>query len=241
MSEEKIRINLYLAKAGVCSRREADRLVEAGRVTVNGGPAVSGMKVSAGEDVVCVDGKPALLQEKTVVYAFYKPAGVTCTHADPHAERTIFDLIETPERVSYAGRLDKDSEGLLLLTNDGALSRAMMHGAGGHEKEYLVEVDHPLTQDAVRKMEQGMYLKEIDRTTLPCRITDVQGGCFHIVLTQGLNRQIRRMCLSCGYRVKKLVRLRVMNISIDGLKPGQIRKLTEPEVIALKEILDSRA
>ncbi|MCR5338099.1 MAG: rRNA pseudouridine synthase [Lachnospiraceae bacterium] len=241
MSEEKIRINLYLAKAGICSRREADRLVEAGRVTVNGGQAVSGMKVGVSGDVVCVDGKPVLLQEKTVVYAFYKPAGVMCTHADPHADQTIFDLIETPERVSYAGRLDKESEGLLLLTNDGAMSRSMMHGAGGHEKEYLVQVDHPLTQDAVRKMEQGMYLKDLDRTTLPCRISDVQGGSFHIVLTQGLNRQIRRMCLSCGYQVKKLVRLRVMNVTVEGLGPGKIRKLTETEVETLKGMLDAEA
>ena len=237
MNEEMIRINLYLSKAGICSRREADRLVEAGRVTVNGEPAINGMKVRTDADVVCVDGKRALLQEKTVVYAFYKPAGVMCTHADPHADQTIFDLIETPERVSYAGRLDKDSEGLLLLTNDGALSRSMMHGGGGHEKEYLVQVDHALTQDAVHKMEQGLYLKDLDRTTLPCRVTQVKGSSFHIVLTQGLNRQIRRMCAECGYQVKKLVRLRVMNITADGLKPGEIRKLTDAEVDTLKEIL----
>lgn len=231
---EQIRLNKYLADHGVCSRREADRLIEQCRVTVNGMIAVAGCKVSD-TDEVAVNGKRIGGKPKTVVLAYYKPVGVTCTERDRHAEKIITDMIRYPVRVTYAGRLDKDSEGLLLLTNDGQLIDAMMRGANRHEKEYIVKVDKEITEDFLKAMESGVYLKELEQTTRPCQADMVGKFTFRIILTQGLNRQIRRMCDALGYEVKKLKRVRVMNITLDKIPYGKYRELTDQEMQVLYE------
>ena len=224
-----MRLNKYLADHGICSRREADRLIEQCRVTVNGRIAGMGTKVSE-EDEVALNGKRIGGKPKTVVLAFYKPVGVTCTEKDRHAEKIITDMIHYPIRVTYAGRLDKDSEGLLLLTNDGKLIDAMMRGANRHEKEYVVKVDKEITEEFLESMSAGIYLKELERTTRPCQVKAEGKYTFRIILTQGLNRQIRRMCQVCGYEVKKLKRVRIMNISLDKIPYGKYRELTECEM-----------
>lgn len=234
MEQESIRINKYLAMCGVCSRREADRLIEQGKVTVNGKVATPGDKVSAG-DKVRVGKKEVGTEGKKVVLAFYKPKGVTCTEKDRHAEKMITDMVKYPIRVTYAGRLDKESEGLLLLTNDGDLIQAMMKGSNNHEKEYVVKTDKEITTEFIEKMEQGVYLKELEITTKPCKIRKVGHFTFHIILTQGVNRQIRRMCKTFGYEVENLKRVRVMNITLEGLKSGEFRELFEEELALLYE------
>ena len=225
---EKIRINKYIANAGVCSRRDADKLVEQGKVTINGMIATAGSQVNS-TDTICVNGKVIRGRDERVVLAFYKPVGITCTERDKFAEKTILEYIKYPVRVTYAGRLDKDSEGLILLTNDGELIQALMKGSNYHEKEYVVKVDKEITDRFLEKMSQGVYLKELDRTTRPCQVTQVGKNTFKIILTQGLNRQIRRMCKELGYTVTSLKRIRIEKITIDGLKIGQYRELTERE------------
>lgn len=225
---EKIRINKYIANAGICSRRDADKLVEEGRVTVNGNLATPGMGI-LNTDVVCVNGKVIQAKDDKVVLAFYKPIGITCTERDKFAEKTISEYVKYPVRVTYAGRLDKESEGLILLTNDGDLIQALMKGSNHHEKEYVVKTDKEITPRFLEKMSQGVYLRELDRTTRPCQLTQVGKNTFKIILTQGLNRQIRRMCKELGYTVTSLKRIRVEKITIDGLKIGQYRELTERE------------
>lgn len=180
------RINKYLAHAGVCSRREADRLIEQGKVLVNGQRPDTGQTVSH-RDEITVNGKPVQGQRKNVVLAFYKPVGVTCTEKDAHAEKIINDLVHYPVRVTYAGRLDKDSEGLLLLTNDGDLIQGMMRGANRHEKEYIVRVDKEITPDFLSRMASGIYLKELKIKTRECRLEQMGRYTFKIVLTQGVN------------------------------------------------------
>lgn len=231
---EPVRINKYLAACGVCSRREADKLVEQGRVCINGRTANMGDKVSA-QDKVTVSGKPLAGQEEKAVLAFYKPVGVTCTEKDRHAEKIIADLVKYPVRVTYAGRLDKDSEGLLILTNDGILIDAMMRGSNKHEKEYVVKVDKEVTGQFQEAMEQGIYLKELDITTRKCRIVKEGKFTFRIVLTQGVNRQIRRMCRTLGYEVKTLKRIRVMNILLGNIAPGKYREIQGEEKKRLYE------
>lgn len=228
MDETKIRINKYLAMNGVCSRREADRLLSEGKVTVNGRIAKLGEEV-CGHDCVKVGNRKVEPAAKKVVLAFFKPKGVTCSEKDPHAEKLIMDMISYPIRVTYAGRLDKESEGLLLLSNDGDLIQAMMKGSHGHEKEYQVRVDREITDDFLKKMGAGVYLKELEVTTRPCKIEKTGKYTFQIILTQGLNRQIRRMCRTFGYEVRELKRIRIMNITLKGLKPGTYRELTEEE------------
>lgn len=225
---ETVRINKYIANAGVCSRRDADKLVDAGKVTVNGRLATAGMSVTE-KDTVCVNGKMIKGKENQVVLAFYKPVGITCTERDKFAEKTILEYVKYPVRVTYAGRLDKDSEGLILLTNDGDLIQALMKGSNHHEKEYVVKVDKEITPAFLEKMASGVYLKELDQTTRPCHIEQVGKLTFKIVLTQGLNRQIRRMTKELGYNVTGLKRIRIEKITIDGLKIGQYRELTERE------------
>lgn len=226
---EQIRLNKYLAQCGVCSRREADKLIEQGRVWVNGQIAQTGQQVSASDEIQ-VNGKVLQGRAEKKVLAFYKPIGVTCTERDPHAEKIITDMIHYPFRVTYAGRLDKDSEGLLLLTNDGDLIDAMMRGANRHEKEYIVKVDREITPDFLSKMANGIYLKDLDVTTRECEIEKIGKFTFRIILTQGVNRQIRRMCQNCGFQVKNLKRIRVMNILLDNLKPGEYREVTGEEL-----------
>lgn len=229
------RLNKYLADCGVCSRREADKLIEAGKVTVNGTVAGMGSKVSE-TDKVQVNGKTLQGKSKNVVLAFYKPVGVTCTEKDKHAEKIINDFIKYPVRVTYAGRLDKDSEGLLLLTNDGKLIDAMMRGANRHEKEYVVKVDKEITEDFVKKMSAGMYLEELKSNTRPCQVEKVGKFTFRIILTQGLNRQIRRMCKTLGYEVTSLKRERVMNIKLGKLVPGKYKEVTGEELEKLYQL-----
>lgn len=192
------RLNKYLADCGICSRREADRMIEAGRVMVNKAPASMGMRVSGTEDIT-VDGRLLDKKDRKVVLAYYKPVGVTCTEKDKYAEKTIRDAIDYPIRVTYAGRLDKDSEGLLLLTNDGDLINGLMRASNYHEKEYLVRVNKPVTDTFLQKMAEGVFLKELNVQTRPCQVEKEGKFVFRIVLTQGLNRQIRRMCRALGF------------------------------------------
>lgn len=225
---EGTRLNKYLAECGVCSRREADKLIEAGKVLVNGSVADMGCKVTDADEVRV--GKKVLGKAKKVVLAFYKPIGVTCTEKDKHAEKIINDYIKYPVRVTYAGRLDKDSEGLLLLTNDGDLIDAVMRGAHHHEKEYVVKVNKEVTDDFIKKMENGVYLPELEVATRSCQVEKIGKFTFKIILTQGLNRQIRRMCKELGYQVTQLKRMRIMNIRIDKLQPGKYREVTGEEL-----------
>lgn len=226
---EQMRLNKYLAHCGVCSRRDADKLVAEGKVLVNGQVPEPGRCVNEG-DVVTVSGKQVRQTDRAVVLAFYKPVGVTCTEKDAHAEKIIFDLVKYPVRLTYAGRLDKDAEGLLLLTNDGNLIQAMMRGANCHEKEYLVRVNREVTQDFLMEMSQGIYLKELDVTTRACKAEKVNRFTFRLILTQGYNRQIKRMCTACGYRVRSLKRIRVMHITLGSLKPGEYYELGQEDV-----------
>ena len=226
---EQMRLNKFLAHSGVCSRRDADHLIEQGAVLVNDIVAKPGQRVSE-TDQVTVYGKPVRMSDRTVVLAFYKPLGITCTERDSHAEKKISDIICYPIRVTYAGRLDRDSEGLLLLTNDGDLIQAMMRGANKHEKEYLVRVDREITNDFLEKMSHGIYLKEIDVNTRECTVERTGKFTFRIILTQGVNRQIRRMCEACGYQVRGLKRVRVMHITLGSLKPGEYIELSETDV-----------
>lgn len=229
---DKIRINKYLSANGICSRREADRLIEQGKVTINGITAVMGDRAGAG-DIVLVGKKQVAAENKKVVLAFYKPKGVICTEKDPHADKMVKDWVHYPVRVTYAGRLDKDSEGLLLLSNDGDLIQAMMKGSNNHEKEYIVKTDREITSDFLTKMEKGVYLEELSLTTKPCSAQKLGKYTFRIILTQGVNRQIRRMCSTFGYKVRALKRIRIMNIGLGDLKEGEFRELTEGERMLL--------
>lgn len=222
---EEMRLNKYLAACGICSRREADKLIEQGAVTVNGKKADMGCRVTK-EDTIALRGKKICGMDKKVVLAYYKPIGVVCSERDAHAKKLVVDEMKYPVRVTYAGRLDKDSEGLLLMTNDGTLIDAMMRGANRHEKEYLVKVSKEWTGEAIRAMQNGVYLEELGVTTRPCQIEQLGPKTLRIILTQGLNRQIRRMCKSQGYEVVSLKRTRVMNIELGNLKPGDYREVT---------------
>lgn len=225
---ETIRLNKYLASCGVCSRRDADKLIEAGEVSVNGKKAQAGMKVTP-EDRVEVRGKRLEKPDEKVVLAYYKPVGVVCSERDAHAGRLVTKEIGYHRRVTYAGRLDKDSEGLLLLTDDGGLIDAMMRGKNGHEKEYIVKTDRAWEDSAIDRMRGGVYLEELGQTTRPCEIEKIGDKTLRMVLTQGLNRQIRRMCEAQGCRVTSLKRTRVINIKLEKLKPGEYRELTGKE------------
>lgn len=227
-----VRINKYLAECGVCSRREADKYIEQGKVKVNQKTAVSGMQISE-QDVVEFAGKVIQPKNRKIVLAYYKPIGVTCTEKDVHADKTIIQALNYPVRLTYAGRLDKDSEGLIIMTNDGDLIQSMMKGANGHEKEYTVKVNKEITAEFLEKMAQGVHLKELEQTTRPCRLKKLGKYTFQIILTQGLNRQIRRMCQEFGFQVTSLRRDRVVNIELNGLRSGQYRELQGEELAQL--------
>ena len=238
---DSIRLNKYIAMCGTCSRRDADKLIEQGRVEINGSKATVGATVF-NSDVVMVDGVEISVAKEKVVLAFNKPKGVTCSERDEHAEITINELIDYPQRVTYAGRLDKDSEGLILLSNDGDLINSMMRGANGHEKEYVVKVNGRLTGDICDKMKEGVYISELDRTTKPCRIYNIINNSdntttFNIVLTEVLNRQIRRMCELFNLKVIRLTRIRVLNIRLGKLAPGSSRRITGDELKELYSIV----
>ena len=220
-----VRINKYIASCGAASRRDADKLIEAGKVTINGREANTGDRVFKG-DSVKIGSKLLKPMEETIVLAYYKPVGVTCTERDAHADYIVKDQVRFKERVTYAGRLDKDSEGLLLMTNDGDLIQKMMKGENGHEKEYLVKINGPVYKELLDKLSEGIYLKELKKKTKPCKVKKVSYDTFSIVLTQGLNRQIRRMCETIGVKVVNLKRIRVVNVTLGTLQPNQYRLLS---------------
>lgn len=234
---ESTRLNKYIAECGVCSRREADKLIEAGQVTVNGKVAGMGVKVSAGDTVIC-QGKVLAGKNDKVVLAYYKPLGITCTEKDRFAEKTLKDAFDYPVRVTYAGRLDKETEGLLLMTNDGELINKLMRGTNSHEKEYYVKVTTELKSDFKEKMEEGVFLSELNRKTKPCKVDIIGPYTFKIIITQGLNRQIRRMCSELGYKVNALQRTRVANIELGKLRPGTFRRLSSEELEDLYSIVN---
>lgn len=224
-----MRLNKYISETGVCSRREADGWIEAGRVTVNGQVATLGTKVADG-DVVCVDGRPIGAAKRHVYIALNKPVGVTCT-TERDVPGNIVDFVRHRERIFPIGRLDKDSEGLILLTNHGDIVNEILRSENEHEKEYVVTVDRPVTPIFLNGMSGGVRI--LGTVTKPCRIRRVGPATFHIVLTQGLNRQIRRMCSFFGYKVVRLQRIRIMNIGLGNLRTGQWRDLTADEVRGL--------
>lgn len=232
---EKTRINKYLSEVGYCSRRAADKLLEEGRIKINGVIPELGTKVSD-EDVVEVDGKPIRETEDSPVYiAFNKPVGIVCTTDTKREIDNIIEYINHPKRIFPIGRLDKPSEGLILLTNDGDIVNKILRGKNNHEKEYLVRVDKPLNSKFLEKMRNGVPI--LDTVTKKCEVERIDDMTFRIVLTQGLNRQIRRMCEFLGYEVKKLKRIRIMNIKLDT-PLGKWRDLTSEELSQLNEMLD---
>lgn len=229
-------MNKYLAECGVCSRREADKLISQGRVTIDGKVADVGATVPDGA-LVAVSGKPVRRKKKKTVIAYYKPVGVTCTEKDPHAEKIITDVIKYPGRVTYAGRLDKDSEGLMLMTNDGDLIHAMMHGSNRHEKEYIVRVNKEVEEKHLWMMREGVYLEELKQRTRPCKIERKGKYTYRFILTQGLNRQIRRMFKLFGYRVIFIRRVRMLNITLDDMCAGDMRPIEGADLAELYRLV----
>lgn len=233
------RINKYLSAIGVCSRREADRLVEAGRILVNGELASLGTKVSD-EDEIKIDGKlVASKNTEDVLIAFNKPVGLLCTTARDQGDN-IVDFINYKTRIYPVGRLDKESCGLILLTNNGEMMDKLLRSSNHHEKEYIVSVDGKVDDAFLKKMRSGIYLEELDRTTNKCKVEKVDEHTFTIILTQGLNRQIRRMCKACNRKVTSLKRLRILNINLGDLKTGEYREITGKEKETLYKILDDQ-
>lgn len=232
-----MRINKYLSAQGVCSRREADRLLEAGRITVDGVTAMCGQQVDD-NSVICIDGS-RISDEKPqdVLMAFNKPRGIVCTTTDNQGKNNIVDYIGYDKRIYPVGRLDKDSDGLILLTNNGEITDKILRSVNGHEKEYVVKVNKKITDTFLKSMADGVYLKELDVTTKPCSISRINNYTFRIILTQGLNRQIRRMCQESGYKVESLTRIRIMNIELGGLKIGEYRIIEGKEKTMLYESL----
>lgn len=240
---EEIRLNKYLSEAGVCSRREADRLIEAGKVLIDGEPARMGQRVQPGQKVQVGDTILGGEKEEQILLAVYKPPGVICT-TDRREKSNIVDYVGYPSRIYPIGRLDKDSEGLILMTNDGSLVNRMMRSTNHHEKEYLVRVNKPVTDAFLQKMASGVRVRKVekgevllDAVTRPCEVEKLGKCSFRIVLTQGLNRQIRRMCETLGYHVEHLKRIRVLNIELKGMKPGTWRKINDREMAELQELL----
>ncbi|WP_411503330.1 23S rRNA pseudouridine(2604) synthase RluF [Brevibacillus centrosporus] len=228
-----MRINKYISETGFCSRRESDKLIEAGRVTINGRMAELGSTVSPGDDVR-IDGNPLGAKKKSVYIALNKPVGITCT-TELHVKGNIIDFVNHPERIFPIGRLDKDSQGLILLTNDGDIVNKILRAENNHEKEYIVTVDKPITPLFIQGMSGGVRI--LGTVTKPCKVTKISDRVFKIVLTQGLNRQIRRMCQAFGYQVRQLKRVRIMNIELGELRVGQWRDLTERELTELNKSL----
>lgn len=227
--EETVRLNKFLSEKGICSRREADRLVDEGKVMVNGVCAVMGQKVSSADEIV-VDGKKvSTKQVKPVLIAVNKPAGIVCTTARFEGEKNIVDMVKYSTRIYPIGRLDKESEGLILMTNLGDLANEISKASNSHEKEYVVTVNNQVTESFLDKMRRGMHLDELNADTMPCVCTKTGNREFHIILKQGLNRQIRRMCAACGYRVETLKRIRIMNIHLGNIPQGNFRNVTDAE------------
>lgn len=225
-SDEKIRINKYLSDAGICSRREADRLIEAGKVTVDGKKAEMGMRVLPHQKV-CVNGKKAIYEDELVLIAVNKPVGIECT-SDKNNPDNIVDFVNYPTRIYTIGRLDKNSDGLILMTNDGNIVNKISKSVNAHEKEYVVKVNKKITDEFITNMSDGVEI--LGKMTNPCTVIRESNDEFRIILTQGMNRQIRRMCETQGYKVISLTRVRIMNIRLGKLKSGTYRKITHEEL-----------
>jgi pseudouridylate synthase len=239
-----MRLNKFLASIGVCSRREADKAIEAGRVMINGQVVELGATVGD-EDLVSFDGRYIGMGKdvekiKPIIIAFNKPEGLVCTTSDNDGAINVVDYIGMKERIYPVGRLDKDSSGLLLLTNQGSLTNSLLRAANYHEKEYIVKVNKDIDDAFINKMANGIYLYELKTKTRKCKVKKLNKNTFSIVLTQGLNRQIRRMCLACGMKVQKLNRVRIVNIKLDGLSLGDYRNLSDEEVKKLYKELGIR-
>ena len=234
--KEPVRLNKYLSEAGVCSRREADRLIESGRVTVDGQRARTGMKILPGQ-VVKVGRRVVSKQGEMIVLAVNKPRGIVCTE-ERRERNSIVRFLDYPIRVTYIGRLDKDSHGLLLMTNNGDIINRMMRAANRHEKEYKVTVDHEITEEFLEKMSSGVPI--LDTVTRPCQVKKIGKYTFSIILTQGLNRQIRRMCEYLGYQVVSLKRVRIMNITLGDLPVGALREIQGQELELLEKKLKEK-
>ena len=236
MENQGKRLNKFIADSGYCSRREADRLIDEGRVRIDGRVGVLGDRIFPGM-VVTVDGQPLSGQGEKVYILLNKPIGVVCT-ADPREPMNVVDYLNYPIRIFPVGRLDKDSEGLLLLTSDGEIVNRLLRAAGGHEKEYEVVIDRPVTPEFIQKMSSGVPI--LDTVTLPCRVRRTGERSFNIILVQGLNRQIRRMCKALGCNVRSLRRIRIMNLRIGALRPGQWRMVAPDELAVLLRSLDDK-
>ena len=239
-----MRLNKFLASIGVCSRREADKAIEAGRVMINGQVVELGATVGD-EDLVSFDGRYIGMGKDVekimpIIIAFNKPEGLVCTTSDNDGAMNVVDYIGMKERIYPVGRLDKDSSGLLLLTNQGSLTNSLLRAANYHEKEYIVKVNKDIDDAFINKMANGIYLYELKTKTRKCKVKKLNKNTFSIVLTQGLNRQIRRMCLACGMKVQKLNRVRIVNIKLDGLALGDYRNLSDEEVKKLYKELGIR-
>ncbi|WP_253197246.1 23S rRNA pseudouridine(2604) synthase RluF [Clostridium algidicarnis] len=232
-TKDSIRINKFISDSGYCSRREADRLIESGRVTVDGVKAVIGTKVSTYQEVY-VDKKLINEKEKPIYIALNKPVGITCT-TEPWVKGNIVDFVGHPKRIFHIGRLDKDSEGLIFLTNDGDIVNKILRAENNHEKEYIVTVDKPISRNFIENMSSGVNI--LDTITKKCKVTREGTYVFRIILTQGLNRQIRRMCSALGYNVVKLQRIRIMNVTLHNLPLGKWRYLTPSELITINKLI----
>lgn len=235
MESEPIRINKYLSEAGICSRREADRQVAAGNVRIDDHVAEVGECVHQGQRVF-YQGVEVEIEEEPILLALYKPRGIVCT-AEKREKDNVIDFLNYPKRIYPVGRLDKESEGLLLMTNQGDLVNSILRARNMHEKEYIVTVDHAVTESFIRGLAGGIPLVELGVTTRKCKVEQIGKYEFRIVLTQGLNRQIRRMCEYFGYRVRRLIRVRIMSIRLGDLQPGKYRELTDRELSDLRRAL----
>jgi 23S rRNA pseudouridine2604 synthase len=224
-----VRLNKYISETGVCSRREADKWISEGRVTLNGAPATLGHKVAPGDEVR-INGNLIGAKKQAIYIALNKPVGITCT-TEAHVEDNIVQFVGHSERIFPVGRLDKESEGLILLTNDGDIVNEILRSENEHEKEYVVAVNRPITDLSLKMLASGV--KIMGMTTKPCKVERVDAETFRMVLTQGLNRQIRRMCSALGYRVRRLRRVRIVNIHVGALRTGEWRYLSESEVAGL--------
>jgi 23S rRNA pseudouridine2604 synthase len=232
-----MRINKFISETGICSRREADKWVEAGRVTINGKQAELGSQAEK-EDDVRVDGQPIGAKKTSLYIAFNKPVGITCT-TERHIEGNIIDFIGHDERIFPIGRLDKDSEGLILLTNNGDIVDQILRAENSHAKEYIVTVNRVITPQFLQGMSMGVPI--LDTVTQPCEVTRISDYMFRIILTQGLNRQIRRMCAHFEYQVRRLQRVRIMNITLEGIKSGDWRELSAAELAKINTDLEKKS
>ena len=235
LENKQTRLNKFISETGFCSRREADKLIEQGRVTLNGNIPEMGTKVTDGDDVK-IDGKPLKAKKEPIYMAFNKPVGITCT-TERHIKGNIIDFINHPDRIFPIGRLDKLSEGLIFITNDGDIVNKILRAGNNHEKEYVVTVDRPITGDFIKRMGNGVAI--LDTVTQKCKVVQENKYKFRIILTQGLNRQIRRMCEVLGFHVLKLKRIRIMNITLDGISVGKWRYLTDDEIKHINQLVAS--